>query len=582
MELKDLTQRIKRIFIELFMKYTRNSFQKKTRNTPKEQSRILQKILKTNEGTQFQIDFKLSPQMSVADFRKKMPLTNYDMYRPYVDRMMRKNSPHELTNERIVYFSLTTGTSNGQPKVIPHSALSLEMITRAYMPAFAELILMSQKKELGKGIYFISVLEDGLTEFGIRYGTASVAGQYLYGKKLKQDSTRVLPNDCARVTGEKLEYLNWLFALGQEDMSYICGLFPLTIIAAYKLLQDRAEMLLNDLEHGTLTKDIDFPEDVRASVNRYHKPKAERAQKIRAMLREKGRLEIRDLWPQMEYILCAKGGNCRYYVEQLPKYFKGLKVYGPGINGSEGVYGLGMDTGYEFVAALTGSFLEFIPYSKVLEPNPETLLMHELKVGEQYEVVLTVINGFYRYKMGDIIRVTGMINKAPKFEFLFRHGGKSGGVISASFEKVNEEEVRMVFLNVIRELGINVDVFIVGPDRKNVFPRYRIVVEGNFSEDKILMERVSKLFDDGLRKMNLLYDRLRKAEEIHAPYAFDVPEKTIREYFMSRSRETAKYQVKIPQVSEDSQFWSYIEEVQPSWASAGSNSPAMDHISSFN
>jgi hypothetical protein len=65
------------------------------------------------------------------------------------------------------------------------------------------------------------------------------------------------------------------------------------------------------------------------------------------------------------------------------------------------------------------NFLEFIPEKESLKSRgdpfyqPETLLLDEVKPGENYELVITSFHGgpFVRYKLGDMIRVTSLRNE---------------------------------------------------------------------------------------------------------------------------------------------------------------------------
>ncbi len=46
--------------------------------------------------------------------------------------------------------------------------------------------------------------------------------------------------------------------------------------------------------------------------------------------------------------------------------------------------------------------------------------MDELTVGESYELVLTNMDGLYRFRFGDVIKVVGFYNKSPIVEVQFR------------------------------------------------------------------------------------------------------------------------------------------------------------------
>jgi len=61
-----------------------------------------------------------------------------------------------------------------------------------------------------------------------------------------------------------------------------------------------------------------------------------------------------------------------------------------------------------FVLLPQSCFLEFVPEASLGEQQPATLLLHELSVGDRYEVVATTKGGLWRYRTGDVVRVVGL------------------------------------------------------------------------------------------------------------------------------------------------------------------------------
>ena len=55
------------------------------------------------------------------------------------------------------------------------------------------------------------------------------------------------------------------------------------------------------------------------------------------------------------------------------------------------------------------------------EDDPETVLLHDVQLGEEYELVVTGKDGVYRLRMGDIVKITGFFNKAPIFQIMYRY-----------------------------------------------------------------------------------------------------------------------------------------------------------------
>ena len=71
-----------------------------------------------------------------------------------------------------------------------------------------------------------------------------------------------------------------------------------------------------------------------------------------------------------------------------------------------------------FVLIPDGGFYEFIPARDSYAGR--TLTIDELEVGENYEIIVTNLSGFYRYRLQDVIRVTGFYNETPLVRFVYR------------------------------------------------------------------------------------------------------------------------------------------------------------------
>lgn len=58
-----------------------------------------------------------------------------------------------------------------------------------------------------------------------------------------------------------------------------------------------------------------------------------------------------------------------------------------------------------------------------------------VKIGSYYEPVITNYYGLHRYRMGDILQVSGFYNSAPQFRFVRR----KSMVLSVNLEVTTEE-----------------------------------------------------------------------------------------------------------------------------------------------
>jgi hypothetical protein len=122
-----------------FVTYNRNSLCdiQKTNNDE------LGKILQKNSSTTFFVDHSISflnshcpssPRSndkgyaSTDEFREKFPLTTYDDYRNYIDRIVIGGEKSLLSSDPIIYFCTSSGTT-AKPKLIPMTKAMLRNVT---------------------------------------------------------------------------------------------------------------------------------------------------------------------------------------------------------------------------------------------------------------------------------------------------------------------------------------------------------------------------------------------------------------------------------------------------------------------
>ena len=80
-------------------------------------------------------------------------------------------------------------------------------------------------------------------------------------------------------------------------------------------------------------------------------------------------------------------------------------------------------------------FYEFIPENA--EDETKTLTIDQLEVGKRYEIVLTNLSGFYRYRIKDVVEVTGYYYESPMIRFAYR----KSQLINISGEKMTEGDL---------------------------------------------------------------------------------------------------------------------------------------------
>ncbi|MBR1738327.1 MAG: GH3 auxin-responsive promoter family protein [Firmicutes bacterium] len=82
------------------------------------QNELLETLLNDNSDTEYGKKYDFANIHNADEYRKKLPLTTYDDYEEYIDRMVDNDEKGLITNYPVVYYASTSGTS-GEPKKIP-------------------------------------------------------------------------------------------------------------------------------------------------------------------------------------------------------------------------------------------------------------------------------------------------------------------------------------------------------------------------------------------------------------------------------------------------------------------------------
>jgi len=145
------------------------------------------------------------------------------------------------------------------------------------------------------------------------------------------------------------------------------------------------------------------------------------------------------------------------------------------------------------------NFLEFIPEEEHLKwvldlsYQPKTVLLDEVKAGENYEVVFTNFHGgaLTRYRVGDMVTITSLRNEAlgidiPQMAFF----GRADGIIDFGVTRLTEK----IIWQAIQNTGIPYEDWIA---RKEIKEDMRLHIyielkEGDHASDAEIAEAISK------------------------------------------------------------------------------------------
>lgn len=127
-------------------------------------------------------------------------------------------------------------------------------------------------------------------------------------------------------------------------------------------------------------------------------------------------------------------------------------------------------------------YFEFLPHDSTSpvtlsrESPPRLLDLAELELGKEYELVISTYAGLCRYRVGDILRVTGFHNSAPQFKFIRR----KNVLLSIDSDKTDEAELQSAIDNasvLLREFNTTIVEYTSYGDAKTIPGHYVIYWE---------------------------------------------------------------------------------------------------------
>jgi hypothetical protein len=150
----------------------------------------------------------------------------------------------------------------------------------------------------------------------------------------------------------------------------------------------------------------------------------------------------------------------------------------------------------------SGIFFEFVPAGEIFNENPTRLSLKDVKVGENYALVVSSNAGLWAYNIGDTVK---FVSTEP---YRLVVTGRTKHFISAFGEHVIAEEVEASMMNVASENGVQVTEFTVAPyvstDQGKSYHEWLIEFE-TIPHD---LDNYASMLDRQLRKRNAYYDDL--------------------------------------------------------------------------
>ncbi|CAL5098422.1 unnamed protein product [Urochloa decumbens] len=414
------------------------------------QERVLQEILSRNADAEYlATKCGLAGATDRATFRAKVPMVEYEDLVPYIRRIADGDRSPILTGPEhpVTKFFTSSGTSGGERKLIP--AVEDEFDRRGQLGGLVKPVINQYVPGLdeGSGLYFHFVKSGTTTPGGL-------PAQTVLTSLFKSDSFQKLPpgaftSPVAAILCEdafQSMYAQVLCGLCQRRRVVRVGaVFASGLLRAVHFFQRNWEQLAADIKGGTLTDRVTDSSVREAVAGVLRRPDPELAEFIRAEGSSgDGSGIIARIWPNTKYLDTIVTGSMAQYVPTLNYYSGGLPIISMMYASSECNIGINLrpmcdpsDVSYTIMPNM--AYVEFLPVDAAEHATASQLVeLAGVEVGREYELVVTTYAGLCRYRVGDVLRVTGFHNAAPQVRFVRR----SNVVLSIESDKTDEADLQ--------------------------------------------------------------------------------------------------------------------------------------------
>jgi hypothetical protein len=425
------------------------------------QRKQLSQLLQRAKNTEWGVKYRFRDIAGYDDFREQVPVSVYEDLQPFIERMI-NGEKNILWPSVVRWYAKSSGTTNDRSKYIP---VTCEMLNRChYRGGFDTVALYMRNNPATR---FFS--KKGLI-LGGSHSPSAINGRA----------------HCGDLSAVLLQNLNPLVNLIRVPCKKI-------------ILMDEWEAKINAIVENTRNKDIVSISGIPSWM----------LVLIKAVLKKAGKETLCEVWPNLEVFFHGGVGFEPYrpQYEKLLPY--GKMHYMETYNASEGFFGIQDDPADKSLLLMPdyGIFYEFIPMSELsASDNPKAIPPEDVKVDENYAMVITTAGGLWRYLIGDTVRFTSL------FPHKFTITGRTKLFINAFGEELMIDNAEKGIHRACRETGAIVKAYTAAPlfILENGRGRHQWLIE--FEKQPDSFDGFATALDGALKQLNSDYEAKRYKE----------------------------------------------------------------------
>ncbi|TYG43917.1 hypothetical protein ES288_D11G056600v1 [Gossypium darwinii] len=526
-----------------------------TKNVDSVQERVLREILGRNAETEYLKRFSLNGATDRETFKSRIPVVTYEDIQPEIQRIANGDKSPIFSVHPISEFLTSSGTSAGERKLMPtiHEELDRRQLLYSLLMPVMNLYVPGLDK--GKGLYFLFVKAETKTPGGLLARpvlTSYYNSDHFKTRPYDPFNVYTSPNEAILcVDSFQSMYAQMLCGLIMRDeVRRVGAVFASGLLRAIHFLQNNWKQLAHDIATGTLNPKItDAP--VRECMRKILKPNPELAQLVTIECYEENwECIIKRIWPRTKYLDVIVTGAMAQYIPTLEYYSGGLPMACTMYASSECYFGLNLNpmckpSEVTYTIMPNMAYFEFLPHGSSTSCLVD---LADVEVSKEYELILTTYAGLCRYRVGDILRVTGFHNAAPQFRFIRR----KNVLLSIESDKTDEAELQNAIENaslLLKEFNTSVVEYTSYADTKQIPGHYVIYWELLVKDSAIapaddVLNRCCLQMEESL---NSVYRQSRVADNSIGPLEIRVVEngtfEELMDYAISRGASINQYKV---------------------------------------
>jgi hypothetical protein len=442
---------IKSTLAKPFANYIFNKTKKEMYSAVQDQEQILGNLVKSAKDTVFGKDHGFEAIHTYEDFKRQVQLRDYEQLKRYIE-LVKEGKHNVLWRGKPIYFAKTSGTTSGV-KYIPISKDSIDNHIDTARNALLCYIAQSGNAAFTNGkLIFLSGSPVLDRVGGVPTGRLSGIVNHHVPRYLRSNQLPSYETNCIEDWETKLDAI--VKETINQDMTLISGIPPWMQMYFDRLTQVSGK-------------------------------------------------KIKDLFPNFS-VMVYGGVNFEPYkaklFDSIGKKVDSIETF----PASEGFFAFQDTPEHQGLLLNTNSgiFYEFVPAGEIMSNNPTRLSLKDVKVGENYALIISNNAGLWAYNIGDTVKFVS-INP-----YRLVVTGRTKHYISAFGEHVIAEEVEYALMKAAQEENVHIIEFTVAPvvqqGEGKSYHEWFIEFENEPHDLKAFAEKV----DSNLRGKNVYYDDL--------------------------------------------------------------------------